>query len=141
MLSVSLKPGKIDRSALTVELYNLYSYIEVVDEPDQFVYLWSAHYNNVDDAESDAWNETCLRYEEDAKEFHLPDYDEMIERLQEFERLRGRPDTIDKKMMDHAIELAIDARDDYIDYYAIAARLDDRDYEDLVVIDADEYNL
>ena len=124
-----------------MELYNLYSYIEVVDEPDQFVYLWSAHYDNVDDAESDAWNETCLRYEEDAKEFQLPDYDEMIERLQEFERSRGRPDTIDKKMMDHAIELAIDARDDYIDYYAIAARLDDRNYEDLVVLDADEYNL
>ena len=124
-----------------MELYNLYSYIEVVDEPDQFVYLWSAHYDNVDDAESDAWNETCLRYEEDAKEFHLPDYDEMIERLQEFERSRGRPDTIDKKMMDQAIELAIDARNDYIDYYAIAARLDDRNYEDLVVLDADEYNL
>lgn len=124
-----------------MELYNLYSYIEVVDEPDQFVYLWSAHYDNVDDAESDAWNETCLRYEEDAKEFHLPDYDEMIERLQEFERSRGRSGTIDKKMIDHAIELAIDARDDYIDYYAIAARLDDRNYEDLVVLDADEYNL
>lgn len=124
-----------------MELYNLYSYIEVVDEPDQFVYLWSAHYDNVDDAESDAWNETCLRYEEDAKEFQLPDYDEMIERLQEFERSRGRSDTIDKKMMDQAIELAIDARNDYIDYYAIAARLDDRDYEDLVVLDADEYNL
>lgn len=124
-----------------MELYNLYSYIEVVDEPDQFVYLWSAHYDNVDDAESDAWNETCLRYEEDAKEFQLPDYDEMIERLQEFERSRGRSGTIDKKMMDQAIELAIDARNDYIDYYAIAARLDDRDYEDLVVLDADEYNL
>lgn len=123
-----------------MELYNLYSYIEVVDEPDQFVYLWSAHYDNVDDAESDAWNETCLRYEEDAKEFQLPDYDEMIERLQEFERSRGRSGTIDKKMMDQAIELAIDARNDYIDYYAIAARLDDRNYEDLVVIDADEYN-
>lgn len=122
-----------------MELYNLYSYIEVVDEPDQFVYLWSAHYDNVDDAESDAWNETCLRYEEDAKEFQLPDYDEMIERLQEFERSRGRSDTIDKQMMDQAIELAIDARNDYIDYYAIPARLDDRDYEDLVVIDADEY--
>lgn len=124
-----------------MELYNLYSYIEVVDEPDQFVYLWSAHYDNVDDAESDAWNETCLRYEEDAKEFQLPDYDEMIERLQEFERSRGRSGTIDKKMMDQAIELAIDARNDYIDYYAIAARLDNRDYEDLVVLDADEYNL
>lgn len=124
-----------------MELYNLYSYIEVVDEPDQFVYLWSAHYDNVDDAESDAWNETCLRYEEDAKEFHLPDYDEMIERLQEYARREGKSDTIDKKMMDHAIELAIDARNDYIDYYAIAARLDDRDYEDLVVLDADEYNL
>lgn len=124
-----------------MELYNLYSYIEVVDEPDQFVYLWSAHYDNVDDAEADAWNETCLRYEEDAKEFQLPDYDEMIERLQEFERSRGRPDTIDKKMRDQAIELAIDARNDYIDYYAIAARLDDRNYEDLVVLDADEYNL
>lgn len=124
-----------------MELYNLYSYIEVVDEPDQFVYLWSAHYDNVDDAESDAWSETCLRYEEDAKEFHLPDYDEMIERLQEFERSRGRSGTIDKKMMDQAIELAIDARNDYIDYYAIAARLDDRNYEDLVVLDADEYNL
>lgn len=124
-----------------MELYNLYSYIEVVDEPDQFVYLWSAHYDNVDDAESDAWNETCLRYEEDAKEFQLPDYDEMIERLQEFERSRGRSGTIDKKMRDQAIELAIDARNDYIDYYAIAARLDDRDYEDLVVLDADEYNL
>lgn len=124
-----------------MELYNLYSYIEVVDEPDQFVYLWSAHYDNVDDAESDAWNETCLRYEEDAKEFQLPDYDEMIERLQEYARREGKSDTIDKKMMDHAIELAIDARDDYIDYYAIAARLDDRDYEDLVVLDADEYNL
>lgn len=124
-----------------MELYNLYSYIEVVDEPDQFVYLWSAHYDNVDDAESDAWNETCLRYEENAKEFQLPDYDEMIERLQEFERSRGRSDTIDKKMMDQAIELAIDARNDYIDYYAIAARLDDRNYEDLVVLDADEYNL
>lgn len=123
------------------ELYNLYSYIEVIDEPDQFVYLWSAHYDNVDDAESDAWNETCLRYEEDAKEFHLPDYDEMIERLQEYARREGKSDTIDKKMMDQAIELAIDARDDYIDYYAIAAKLDDRDYEDLVVIDADEYNL
>ena len=124
-----------------MELYNLYSYIEVVDEPDQFVYLWSAHYDNVDDAEFDAWNETCLRYEEDAKEFQLPDYNEMIERLQEFERSRGRSDTIDKKMMDQAIELAIDARNDYIDYYAIAARLDDRNYEDLVVLDADEYNL
>ena len=124
-----------------MELYNLYSYIEVVDEPDQFVYLWSAHYDNVDDAESDAWNETCLRYEEDAKEFHLPDYDEMIERLQEYARREGKPDTIDKKMMDQAIELAIDARNDYIDYYAIAARLDDRNYEDLVVLDADEYNL
>lgn len=124
-----------------MELYNLYSYIEVVDEPDQFVYLWSAHYDNVDDAESDAWNETCLRYEEDAKEFQLPDYDEMIERLQEFERSRGRSGTIDKKMRDQAIELAIDARNDYIDYYAIAARLDDRNYEDLVVLDADEYNL
>lgn len=124
-----------------MELYNLYSYIEVVDEPDQFVYLWSAHYDNVDDAESDAWNETCLRYEEDAKEFHLPDYDEMIERLQEYARREGKSDTIDKKMMDHAIELAIDARDDYIDYYAVAARLDDRNYEDLVVLDADEYNL
>lgn len=124
-----------------MELYNLYSYIEVVDEPDQFVYLWSAHYDNVDDAESDAWNETCLRYEEDAKEFHLPDYDEMIERLQEYARREGKSDTIDKKIMDHAIELAIDARDEYIDYYAIAARLDDRDYEDLVVLDADEYNL
>lgn len=124
-----------------MELYNLYSYIEVVDEPDQFVYLWSAHYDNVDDAESDAWNETCLRYEEDAKEFHLPDYDEMIERLQEYARREGKSDTIDKKMMDHAIELAIDARNDYIDYYAIAARLDDRNYEDLVVLDADEYNL
>lgn len=122
-----------------MELYNLYSYIEVVDEPDQFVYLWSAHYDNVDDAEADAWNETCLRYEEDAKEFQLPDYDEMIERLQEFERSRGRPDTIDKKMMDQAIELAIDARNDYIDYYVVPARLDERDYEDLVVIDADEY--
>ena len=124
-----------------MELYNLYSYIEVVDEPDQFVYLWSAHYDNVDDAESDAWNETCLRYEEDAKEFHLPDYDEMIERLQEYARREGKPDTIDKKMMDRAIELAIDARDEYIDYYAIAAKLDDHDYEDLVVLDADEYNL
>lgn len=124
-----------------MELYNLYSYIEVVDDPDTFVYLWSAHYDNVDDAESDAWNETCLRYEEDAKEFHLPDYDEMIERLQEYARREGKSDTIDKKMMDHAIELAIDARDDYIDYYAVAARLDNRDYEDLVVLDADEYNL
>lgn len=124
-----------------MELYNLYSYIEVVDDPDTFVYLWSAHYDNVEDAESDAWNETCLRYEEDAKEFQLPDYDEMIERLQEFERSRGRSGTIDKKMMDQAIELAIDARNDYIDYYAIAAKLDNRDYEDLVVLDADEYNL
>lgn len=124
-----------------MELYNLYSYIETVDEPDTFLYLFSARFDNVDDAESDAWNETCLRYEEDAKEFQLPDYDEMIERLQEFERSRGRPDTIDKKMMDQAIELAIDARNDYIDYYAIAARLDDRNYEDLVVLDADEYNL
>ena len=122
-----------------MELYNLYSYIEVVDDPDTFVYLWSAHYDDAETAESDAWNETCLRYEENAKEFHLPDYDEMIERLQESERLRGRPDTIDKKMMDRAIDLAIEARDDYIDYYVIPARLDERDYEDLVVIDADEY--
>ena len=122
-----------------MELYNLYSYIEVVDDPDTFVYLWSAHYDDAEAAESDAWNETCHRYEENAKKFHLPDYDEMIEQLQKFERLRGRPDTIDKKMMDRAIDLAIEARDDYIDYYVIPARLDERDYEDLVVIDADEY--
>lgn len=45
-----------------MELYNLYSYIEVVDDPDTFVYLWSAHYDNAEAAEADAWNETCLRY-------------------------------------------------------------------------------
>ena len=39
----------------------------------------------------------------------------------------------------HAVDLAIEARDEYIDYYVIPARLDERDYEDLVVIDADEY--
>lgn len=123
------------------ELYNLYSYIEVVDDPDTFVYLWSAHYDNAEDAEADAWNETCLRYQDNEQEFQLPTIDEMVARLQDYARKEGKPDTINKKMMDHAIDLAIEARDDYIDYYVVPARLDDRDYEDLVVIDADEYNL
>ena len=122
-----------------MELYNLYSYIEVVDDPDTFVYLWSAHYDDAEDAESDAWNETCLRYEENAKEFHLPDYDEMIERLQDYARKEGKSAELTKEMYQHAIDLAIEARDDYINYYVIPARLDERDYEDLVVIDADEY--
>lgn len=122
-----------------MEVYNLYSYIEYVDEPDQFIYLYSAHYDNLDDAEADAWNETCLRYEEDAKEFQLPDYDEMIERLQDYARKEGKSDKITKEMIDHALDLAIEARADYCDSYAIPARLDDRNYEDLMVMDADEY--
>lgn len=123
-----------------MELYNLYSYIEVVDESDQFVYLWSAHYDNAEDAEADAWNETCLRYQDNEQEFQLPTIDEMVERLQDYARKEGKPDTITSEMYQHAVDLAIDARDDYIDYYVVPARLDDRDYEDLVVIDADEYN-
>lgn len=124
-----------------MELYNLYSYIEVIDEPDQFVYLWSAHYDNVDDAESDAWNETCLRYQDNEQEFQLPTIDEMVERLQDYARKEGKSAELTSEMYQHAVDLAIEARDDYIDYYAIAAKLDDRDYEDLVVLDADEYNL
>lgn len=123
-----------------MELYNLYSYIEVIDEPDQFVYLWSAHYDNVDDAESDAWNETCLRYQDNEQEFQLPTIDEMVERLQDYARKEGKSAELTSEMYQHAVDLAIEARDDYIDYYAIAAKLDDRDYEDLVVLDADEYN-
>lgn len=124
-----------------MELYNLYSYIEVVDDPDTFVYLWSAHYDDVEAAEADAWNETCLRYQDNEQEFQLPTIDEMVERLQDYARKEGKSDTITSEMYQHAVDLAIDARNDYIDYYAIAARLDDRDYEDLVVLDADEYNL
>lgn len=139
MLNVSLKHGRIDRSALIVELYNLYSYIEVVDDPDTFVYLWSAHYDNAEAAEEDAWNETCLRYQDNEQEFQLPTLDEMIERLQEYARKEGKSTELTKEMYQHAIDLAIEARDDYIDYYVIPARLDERDYEDLVVIDADEY--
>lgn len=122
-----------------MELYNLYSYIEVVDDPDTFVYLWSAHYDNAETAEEDAWNETCLRYQDNEQEFQLPTVDEMIERLQDYARKEGKSTELTKEMYWHAIDLAIEARDDYIDYYAIPARLDDRDYEDLVVIDADEY--
>lgn len=139
MLNVSLRHGKIDRSALTVEVYNLYSYIEVVDDLDTFVYLWSAHYDNAEAAEEDAWNETCLRYQDNEQEFQLPTLDEMIERLQDCARKEGKSTELTKEMYQHAIDLAIEARDDYIDYYVIPARLDDRDYEDLVVIDADEY--
>lgn len=123
-----------------MELYNLYSYIEVVDEPDQFVYLWSAHYDNAEDAQADAWNETCLRYQDNEQEFQLPTIDEMVERLQDYARKEGKPDTITSEMYQHAVDLTIEARDDYIDYYVVPARLDGRDYEDLVVIDADEYN-
>lgn len=139
MLNVSLKHGRIDRSALIVELYNLYSYIEVVDDPDTFVYLWSAHYDNAEAAEEDAWNETCLRYQDNEQEFQLPTLDEMIERLQDYARKEGKSAELTKEMYQHAIDLAIEARDNYIDYYVVPARLDDRDYEDLVVIDADEY--
>ena len=139
MLNVSLKRGRIDRSALIVELYNLYSYIEAVDDPDTFVYLWSAHYDNAEAAEEDAWNETCLRYQDNEQEFQLPTLDEMIERLQDYARKKGKPAELTKEMYQHAIDLAIEARDDYIDYYVVPARLDERDYEDLVVIDADEY--
>lgn len=124
-----------------MELYNLYSYIEVVDEPDQFVYLWSAHYDNAEDAQADAWNETCLRYQDNEQEFQLPTIDEMVERLQDYARKEGKSAKLTSEMYQHAVDLAIEARDDYIDYYAIAAKLDDRDYEDLVVLDADEYNL
>lgn len=124
-----------------MELYNLYSYIEVVDESDQFVYLWSAHYDNTEDAEVDAWNETCLRYQDNEQEFQLPTIDEMVERLQDYARKEGKSDTITSEMYRHAVDLAIEARDDYIDYYVVPARLDERDYEDLVVIDADEYNI
>lgn len=123
-----------------MELYNLYSYIEVVDESDQFVYLWSAHYDNAEDAEADAWNETCLRYQDNEQEFQLPTIDEMVERLQDYARKEGKSDTITSEMYQHAVDLAIETRDDYIDYYVVPARLDERDYEDLVVIDADEYN-
>lgn len=122
-----------------MELYNLYSYIEVVDDPDTFVYLWSAHYDDAEAAESDAWNETCLRYQDNEQEFQLPTLDEMIERLQDYARKEGKSAELTKEMYQHAIDLAIEARDDYIDYYVIPARLDERDYEDLVVIDADEY--
>ena len=122
-----------------MELYNLYSYIEVVDDPDTFVYLWSAHYDNAEAAEEDAWNETCLRYQDNEQEFQLPTLDEMIERLQDYARKEGKPAELTKEMYQHAIDLAIEARDDYIDYYVVPARLDERDYEDLVVIDADEY--
>ena len=124
-----------------MELYNLYSYIEVVDESDQFVYLWSAHYDNVDDAQADAWNETCLRYQDNEQEFQLPTIDEMVERLQDYARKEGKSAELTSEMYQHAVDLAIEARDDYIDYYAVPAQLDDRDYEDLVVLDADEYNL
>ena len=124
-----------------MELYNLYSYIEVVDESDQFVYLWSAHYDNAEDAQADAWNETCLRYQDNEQEFQLPTIDEMVERLQDYARKEGKSAELTSEMYQHAVDLAIEARDDYIDYYAIAAKLDDRDYEDLVVLDADEYNL
>lgn len=123
-----------------MELYNLYSYIEVVDDPDTFVYLWSAHYDDAEDAQADAWNETCLRYQDNEQEFQLPTIDEMVARLQDYARKEGKPDTITSEMYQHAIDLAIEARDDCIDYYVVPARLDDRDYEDLVVIDADEYN-
>ncbi len=139
MLNASLKRGKTDRSALIVELYNLYSYIEVVDDPDTFVYLWSAHYDDAEAAEEDAWNETCLRYQDNEQEFQLPTLDEMIERLQDYARKEGKSAELTKEMYQHAIDLAIEARDNYIDYYVIPARLDERDYEDLVVIDADEY--
>lgn len=122
-----------------MELYNLYSYIEVVDDPDTFVYLWSAHYDNAETAEEDAWNETCLRYQDNEQEFQLPTVDDMIANLQDCARKEGKSAELTKEMYQHAIDLAIEARDDYIDYYAIPARLDDRDYEDLVVIDADEY--
>lgn len=123
-----------------MELYNLYSYIEVVDDPDTFVYLWSAHYDNAEDAEADAWNETCLRYQDNEQEFQLPTIDEMVERLQDYARKEGKSAELTSEMYQHAVDLAIEARDDYIDYYVVPARLDDRDYEDLVVIDADEYN-
>ena len=118
-----------------MELYNLYSYIEVVDDPDTFVYLWSAHYDDAEAAELDAWNETCLRYQDNEQEYKLPTIDEMVANLQDYARKEGKSTEITAEMY----RLAIEARDDYIDYYVVPARLDERDYEDLVVIDADEY--
>ena len=81
-----------------MEVYNLYSYIEMVDDPDTFVYLWSAHYDDAEAAEADAWNETCLRYEENEQEFQLPILDEMIERLQDYARKEGKSAELTKEM-------------------------------------------
>lgn len=114
-----------------MELYNLYSYIETVDEPDTFLYLFSARFDNDEDAETSAYNETCLRYEECENEYRLPTLDGIIAELEENARKNGKSAALTKEMYRDAIEMSIDVRNEYIDFYAIRAIDDDRDYEDI----------
>jgi hypothetical protein len=114
-----------------MELYNLYSYIETVDEPDTFLYLFSARFDNDEDAEASAYNETCLRYEECENEYRLPTLDDIVAELEENARKNGKSAALTKEMYRDAIEISIDVRNEYIDSYAIRAIDDDRNYEDI----------
>ena len=116
-----------------MELYNLYSYVDCVDEPDQFKYLYSAHFDTNKDADECAWNETCLRYQENEKRYNLPCFDEILGNLRDYARKEGKSDQITDEMFQRALDLTIEARDEYIDYYAVPAIIDVLDYEDIVV--------
>ncbi len=116
-----------------MELYNLYSYVDLVDEPDQFKYLYSAHFDTVEDANECAWNETCLRYQENEKKYNLPRFDQILENLRDYARKEGKSDQITNEMFHRALDLAVEARNECIDYYAVPAIVDERDYENIVV--------
>lgn len=122
-----------------MELYNIYTYIAGVD--DDLKYAWSARFNDQHDADAAAYEQALSEYEDCEGASSVISYDEILQSLIDLARERGI-DTDDEAAWDEieqdAEEQYINVRNDTIEYQAIRAVDDERDYED--IYDLDDYN-
>lgn len=123
-----------------MELYNIYTYICGVD--DDLEYRYSARFEDQHSANEAAYEQVLSEYEDCEGSSQVIGYDEILQSLIDLARERGiNPDTDDAawdEIEGNAEEQYIDVRNDSIEYWAIRAIEDERNYED--IFDLDDYN-
>lgn len=122
-----------------MELYNIYTYIAGID--DDLKYAWSARFQDQHDADNAAYEQALSEYEDCEDASSVIGYDEILQSLIDLAREHGI-DIDDEAAWDEiemdAEEQYINVRNDTIEYQAIRAIDDERDYED--IYDLDDYN-